>query len=84
MDAVEHSIQHHDASIGLLIELAKNHTERMEELQGLQVCQQTLLEEPRRQTAEIKVDAAMTRRLWVRLAERHGWIEDEDWLPPSE
>ncbi len=29
--------------------------------------------------AEVRRDAQKTQRLWVRLAQRHGWIEDEDW-----
>jgi hypothetical protein len=33
--------------------------------------QQTLLE-------EIQRDSQQTQRLWVRLAERYGWLDDED------
>ncbi len=27
---------------------------------------------------EIRREAAMTKRLWTRLAQRYGWLEDED------
>lgn len=27
--------------------------------------------------AEVREDAAVTRRLWFRLAQRYGWLEDE-------
>jgi hypothetical protein len=27
---------------------------------------------------EIRRDSKQTQRLWVRLAQRYGWIEDED------
>ena len=33
--------------------------------------QQEILEEIRR-------DARQTQRLWVRLAQKHGWLEDDD------
>ena len=56
------------------------------EVKNLNVCisvltdiaarQQTLLE-------EIKQDTSMTRRLWVHLAQKNGWMEDGDWPPPA-
>ena len=27
---------------------------------------------------EVRQDAKMTRRLWVRLAAKYGWLDDED------
>ena len=27
---------------------------------------------------ELRRDAAVTRRLWLRLAQRHGWTDDEE------
>ena len=54
---VEHSTQHHDATIALLTTIAER--------------QQDLLEQVQR-------DSANTQRLWVRLAKRFGWLEDED------
>jgi hypothetical protein len=40
--------------------------------------QQTLLEEIRQDVKEARQDSAMTRRLWVHLARKNGWLEDED------
>ena len=30
------------------------------------------------QQHEIRRDTQQTQRLWVRLAQRHGWLEDDD------
>ena len=30
------------------------------------------------QLAEVREDTKMTRRLWVRLATKYGWLDDED------
>jgi hypothetical protein len=27
---------------------------------------------------EVRQDTKMTRRLWVRLAAKHGWLDDDD------
>ena len=67
--AVEHSIQHHDVSVNLLIGIAER--------------QQTLLEEIREDVKETKRHANTTQRLWVHLARKNGWLEDEDWPPPE-
>ncbi len=64
---VEQGIRNHDASIGLLIDIADR--------------QQVLLERIDRRLEQVEQDTAMTRRLWVRLAQRYGWLEDEDWPP---
>jgi hypothetical protein len=42
-------------------------------LTGIAEQQQTLIEEVRR-------EGAMTRRLWVRLCRKYGWLDDEDLL----
>ena len=28
---------------------------------------------------EVRRDANHTQRLWVHLARKHGWLDDEDW-----
>ena len=28
-------------------------------------------------------DVSLYQRLWVHLAGKHGWLEDEDWPPPE-
>ncbi len=54
----------------------RNHDVAIDLLISIGERQQTLLE-------EIKEDTSMTRRLWVHLARKNGWLEDEDWPPPG-
>ena len=37
-----------------------------------------MLERHRELLDEVREDTKMTRRLWVRLATKHGWLDDED------
>ena len=37
-----------------------------------------MFERHREQFDEMREDAKMTRRLWVRLATKYGWLDDED------
>jgi hypothetical protein len=59
-----------------------NHQVQLDLLIGIAERQTTLLEELQAQTVEIKQDTAMTRRLWIHLARKHGWLDDDDWPPP--
>ena len=65
---VERTGEYHEARIGLLESIAER--------------QQALLEEIRADVKETKRHADMTQRLWVHLARKYGWLEDEDWPPP--
>ena len=49
-------------------------------LENIITVQERLLENQNTLTlllAEVREDAAVTRRLWFRLAQRYGWLEDE-------
>lgn len=37
-----------------------------------------ILQRQEEQLGEVREDAKMTRRMWVRLAKKHGWLDDED------
>ena len=67
---VESQVRNHDVAVDLLVSIAAR--------------QQTLLEEIREDVKETRHHAAMTQRLWVHLARKHGWLEDEDWPPPGD
>ena len=56
----------HNAMLNLLISIGERQQETLER-------QQELLEEMRRDTQQ-------TQRLWVRLAQRHGWLDEDDLL----
>lgn len=75
--ALEAYAQRSEQTTARMAEMIEHQDELMERLvanqEGLQANQETmfnLLEEVRR-------DAAVTRRLWLRLAQRYGWLDDE-------
>ena len=92
IEALEQTSRTHDAMLNLLISIgerqqdtADEHKGMLERQQGLAERQQAMLERQdvmvERQQAlleEVRRDSAQTQRLWVRLAERHGWLEDDD------
>ena len=39
--------------------------------------------EYREETAEFRREAGQMQRLWVHLARKHGWLEEDDWPPPE-
>ena len=46
--------------------------------------QQEQLAAQQNEVAEYRRDAHRMQRLWVHLARKHGWLDDEDWPPPEE
>ena len=79
-----HSIARSDAMIEnhdqLLERLVANQEFLQENLKTLQASQERIEanhEAIVRLLEEVTRDAANTRRLWLRLAQRYGWIDDE-------
>lgn len=61
---VEVTVRTHDAMFNLSLSILERQISTLER-------QTALLEEVRR-------DAKQTRRLWVRLAQRYGWLDESD------
>ena len=68
--ALEASDQQNEQTTARLVTIAENHDQLLERLLANQEAIVNLLEELTR-------DAATTRRLWLRLAQRYGWLDDE-------
>ncbi len=68
--ALEASALRHEQNIARLDTIIENHDELLERLMSNQ-------EEIVHLLAEVARDAAITRRLWLRLAQRYGWLDDE-------
>ena len=68
----------HDAMLNLLITISERQQDTLDRQQGLLDRQQSTLERQEEILQEIRRDARQTQRLWVRLAQRHGWLEDDD------
>ena len=66
-------LERHQETLERQQEILERHQETLERHQETLERQQEILEEVRR-------DARQTQRLWVRLAQRHGWLEDDDLL----
>ena len=66
MPSIEERVRELEATTG-------NHQAMINLLVAIGERQQTLLE-------EIQRDSQQTHRLWVRLAQRYGWLEDDDLL----
>ena len=39
--------------------------------------------ETQQMVAELRRDTQHNQRMWVRLAQKHGWLDDEDWSEPA-
>ena len=68
--ALEASAQRHEQTTARLATIAENHDQLQGRILANQEAIVNLLEELTR-------DAATTRRLWLRLAQRYGWLDDE-------
>ena len=66
MPTIEERVKELEATAG-------NHQAMINLLIAIGERQQTLLE-------EIQRDSQQTQRLWVRLAQRYGWLDDDDSL----
>ena len=82
----------HEAMLNVLISIGERQQEMLERQQETQERQQETLDrhqallERQQETldrqeellAEVRRDAQQTQRLWVRLAQRYGWLDEND------
>ena len=68
---LEDTSRTHEVMLNLLISIGERQQETLERHQELLERQQEML-------AEIRRDARQTQRLWVRLAQRYGWLDEND------
>ena len=68
--SLETASDRHEQTIARLVSIADHQDQLLERLQANQEAIVSVLEELTR-------DAATTRRLWLRLAQRYGWLDDE-------
>ena len=70
LTSLETTTERHEQTIARLDSIIENHDQLLDRLLNNQEAIVSLLEELAR-------DAATTRRLWLRLAQRYGWLDDE-------
>ena len=91
LTSLEAAAERHEQTIARLVSIADNHDQLLDRLLANQETLQANLETLQanletlhaNQEAivslleELTRDAAITRRLWLRLAQRYGWLDDE-------
>lgn len=82
--SLETAAQRHEQTLARLASIAEDHDQILERLvanqETLQANQETLQANQEAIVSlleEVARDAATTRRLWLRLAQRYGWLDDE-------
>ena len=89
--SLESTAKRHEQTLARLDSIIENHDQLLERLlanqEALQANQKTLQANQETLQAnqeafanlleELARDAATTRRLWLRLAQRYGWLDDE-------
>ena len=68
----------HEAMLDLLISIGERQQETLDRQQEMLERHQALLERHQELLAEVRRDAQQTQRLWVRLAQRYGWLDEND------
>ena len=75
--SLETVVAGHEQTMARLATIAQDHDQLLERLVANQETLQANLEAIVSLLEEVARDAAITRRLWLRLAQRYGWIDDE-------
>ena len=70
VSSLEVAAERHEQTLARLDSIIENHDQLLDRLLLNQEAIANLLEEVTR-------DAATTRRLWLRMAQRYGWLDDE-------
>ncbi len=75
--SLEASAERHEQTLARLASIAENQDQLLDRLlinqETLQANQESIVS----LLEELTRDAATTRRLWLRLAQRYGWLDDE-------
>ena len=84
LTSLEANAERHEQTLGRLDAIIENHDQLLDRLlanqETLQANQETMQANQEAIVGlleELTRDAATTRRLWLRLAQRYGWLEDE-------
>ena len=75
--SLEAAADRHEQTLARLASIAENHDQLLDRLLANQETLQANQEAIVSLLEELTRDAATTRRLWFRLAQRYGWLDDE-------
>ena len=77
LTSLEANAERHEQTLGRLDAIIENHDQLLDRLLANQETLQANQEAIVGLLEELTRDAATTRRLWLRLAQRYGWLDDE-------
>ncbi len=75
--SLETAADRHEQTLARLDSIIENHDQLLDRLLVNQETLQANQEAIASLLEELTRDAATTRRLWLRLAQRYGWLDDE-------
>ena len=75
--SLETAAQRHEQTIARLDSMIEDHDQLLDRIIANQEALQANHEAIVSLLEEVTRDAAITRRLWLRLAQRYGWLDDE-------
>ena len=75
--SLEAAAERHEQTLARLVSIAENQDQLLDRLLANQETLQANQEAIVSLLEELTRDAATTRRLWLRLAQRYGWLDDE-------
>lgn len=78
LDALETIVANHEKHLTVLTEIAERQQASIEQNKEQIEQNKERIEQNEAMLLEIRRETAMTKRLWTRLAQRYGWLEDED------
>ena len=77
VSSLEAATQRHEQRLARMDAIIENHDQFMDRLLANQERLEANQESIVGLLEELTRDAATTRRLWLRLAQRYGWLDDE-------
>ena len=77
LSSLETTAERHEQTLARLVSIAENQDQLLDRLLANQETLQANQEAIVSLLEELTRDAATTRRLWLRLAQRYGWLDDE-------
>ena len=77
VSSLETASERHEQTLARLDSIAENQDQLLDRLLANQETLQANQESIVTLLEELTRDAATTRRLWLRLAQRYGWLDDE-------
>ena len=67
----QEQLERHQKMLGDIVSILQRQQKQLDDIVGI-------IERQQEQLDEVRQDTKMTRRLWVRLATKYGWLDEED------